>query len=156
MVLKKLRSYLDDNGIEYLVISHSQAFTAQKVAASAHIKGKNIAKTVMVIANEKMIMVVLPANNRVDFEKLQDAIGVVNIWLADEKEFKDAFPSCETGAMPPFGNLYDMDVYVDESLRGDHDIAFNAGSHTDLIQLHYGDFERLVKPKILNFSVMLA
>lgn len=156
MVLKKLRKYLDDNNIEYLVISHSQAFTAQKIAAAAHIKGRNIAKTVMVVVDGKTAMTVLPADERVDFELLQDAIRSVNVWLPDEKEFKDKFPSCETGAMPPFGNLYDMDVYVSESLTGDHEIAFNAGSHTELVQMQYGDFERLVKPKILKFSVNLV
>lgn len=110
----------------------------------------------MVVADGKMAMTVLPANDRVDFELLQDALGVVNIWLPEEKEFKDRFPSCETGAMPPFGNLYDMDVYVAESLAGDHEIAFNAGSHTELVQMQYRDFEQLVKPKILNFSVALV
>ena len=156
MVLEKLRKYLDDNHVEYIVISHSQAFTAQKIAAAVHIKGKNIAKTVMIVADGKMAMAVLPANDRVDFELLQDALGVVNIWLPDEKEFKDKFPNCETGAMPPFGNFYDMDVYVSESLTGDHEIAFNAGSHTELVQMQYSDFERLVKPKILNFTVALV
>lgn len=156
MVLEKLRKYLDENDVEYIVITHSQAFTAQKIAATAHIKGQNIAKTVMVMVDGKMAMAVLPANDRVDFELLQDTLGVVNVWLPDEKEFKDRFPSCETGAMPPFGNLYDMDVYASESLTGDHEIAFNAGSHTELIQMQYQDFERLVKPKVLNFSATLV
>ena len=156
MVLKKLREYLDDNNVAYFVISHSQAFTAQKIAAAAHIKGKNIAKTVMVVADGKMAMAVLPANERVNFEVLQDALGVVKVRLPNENEFKDRFPSCETGAMPPFGNLYGMDVYVTESLAGDHEIAFNAGSHTELIQMQYQDFERLVKPQVLNFSVASA
>ena len=154
MVLEKLRKYQDENKVEYLVISHSPAYTAHNIAESAHIKGQNIAKTVMVVAEGKMVMAVLPANDKVDFELLQDALGVVNVWLPDEKEFKDKFPNCETGAMPPFGNLYDMDVYVSEHLTGDHLIAFNAGSHTELIQMQYADFERLVQPKVLDFTVV--
>ncbi len=156
MVLEKLRNYLDDNHVEYLIISHSQAFTAQKIAASAHIKGKNIAKTVIIVADGKMAMAVLPANDKVDFELLQDALGVVNVWLPDEKAFKDTFPGCETGAMPPFGNLYDLDVYVAETLTGDHEIAFNAGTHTELVQMKYSDYERLVQPKIMKFTAALT
>jgi Ala-tRNA(Pro) deacylase len=63
-------------------------------------------------------------------------------------------PGCETGAMPPFGNLYGLPVYVDQTLTRDEEIDFNAGSHTELLQLAYADFERLVKPQVTSFGVL--
>ena len=152
MPLNKLKAFLDDNHIEYIVISHSQAFTAQKIAASAHIKGRDLAKTVMIKIDGKMAMVVLPASRSVDFNFLKEVLGRKNIIMATESEFKDLFPSCETGAMPPFGNLYQMDVFVDQSLAGDHEISFNAGSHTELVKMQYSDYERLVNPILISFS----
>jgi Ala-tRNA(Pro) deacylase len=152
MPAAKLKEYLDQNNIKYVVIIHSPAFTAQEVAASAHISGKDLAKTVMVKADGKMAMAVLPASARIDFDLLKDVTGAKKLELATEKEFKDMFPQCDTGAMPPFGNLYDMDVYVAESLTEDEEIAFNAGSHTELVKLEYSDFERLVKPKVCHFA----
>jgi Ala-tRNA(Pro) deacylase len=152
MPINKLKTFLDDNDIEYIVISHSPAFTAQKIAAAAHIKGKDIAKTVMTFIGGRMAMVVLPASKIIDFDHLKEVLGSKDIRMASEQEFKDFFPSCETGAMPPFGNLYDMDVFVDQSLVGDHEIAFNAGSHTELIQMQYRDYEKLVVPKIISFT----
>ena len=151
MPVKKLKDFLDSNNIKYVVISHSTAYTAQEVAASSHIPGKEMAKTVMVKIDDKMAMAVLPAAFKVDFDLLKETIGAGNIELADEYEFKDMFPECEVGAMPPFGNLYGMDVYMAESLVEEEEIAFNAGSHTELIKLAYKDFERLVKPKVLKF-----
>jgi len=151
MPLKKLKTFLDDNGIEFIVISHSQAFTTQKIAAAAHIKGKDIAKTVIAKIDGEMAMVVLPASKLIDFHNLKEVLGSNEVSMASESEFNDLFPSCETGAMPPFGNLYDMEVYVDQSLVGDHEIAFNAGSHTELVQMQYRDYEKLVSPKIINF-----
>lgn len=153
MPVKKLREFLDRHQIKYVTISHSQAFTAQQIAASAHIPGKELAKTVMVKLDGKMAMAVLPASFQVDFELLKEATGARRVELADEEEFKYLFPQCEVGAMPPFGNLYDMDVYVAESLTEDREIAFNAGSHTELIRMAYIDFERLVQPKVLTFSM---
>ncbi len=100
-----------------------------------------------------MAMAVLPASYRVDFGQLKEASGAGKAELATEEEFKDLFPECDVGAMPPFGNLYGMEVYAAETLAEDEKIAFNAGSHTEIIQLAYGDFERLVKPKVLRFSV---
>ena len=135
-----------------MVITHSQAFTAQQVAASAHISGKEIAKTVMIKVNGEMAMAVLPGSYLVDFSLLKEAIGTDDIRLAGEQEFKELFPDCQNGAMPPFGNLYGMKVYVAKALVDDHQIAFNAGTHTQLVQLAYKDFERLVKPQILEFS----
>jgi Ala-tRNA(Pro) deacylase len=152
MPVKKLMEYLDSHNINYVTISHSPVFTAQEIAASAHIPGKELAKTVMVKIDGKMAMAVLPASYRIDFDLLKEAAGAGTIELASEKEFEDLFPDCEVGAMPPFGNLYGMDVFAAASLAEDTDIAFNAGSHSELIRLPYKDFERLVRPKVLKFS----
>jgi Ala-tRNA(Pro) deacylase len=148
MPVKKLKEFLDANGVKYLTISHSKAFTAQEVAASAHIKGKDLAKTVIVKVEGKMAMVVVPASFHVDLSLLRETVGGAPVQLASEAEFRPLFPDCETGAMPPFGNLYGMDVFVAARLAEDEEIAFNAGSHTELVQMAYKDFERLVKPRV--------
>jgi Ala-tRNA(Pro) deacylase len=152
MPAKMLKDFLDQNKIKYVTITHSLSYTAQEIAASAHIKGKGLAKTVLVKISGKMSMTVLPASYRIDFDKLKEIIGTEDIRLANEQEFKDRFPGCEVGAMPPFGNLYNLDTYVAASLVEDEEIAFNSGTHTELIRMQYNDFERLVKPKILRFS----
>ena len=152
MHAEKLKNFLDENKIEYIVISHSSAYTAQAVAATAHISGREMAKTVIIRVDGKTAMAVLPASCKVDFALLKKSIGAKIIELATESEFEDLFPDCELGAMPPFGNLYDMDVYVAEKLAQDNKIFFNACSHRELIKLAYGDFERLVKPKIVKFA----
>ena len=153
MACKKLIQYLDENNVKYITVTHSQAFTAQQVAASAHIKGREMAKTVVIKINGKMAMAVLPANFHVDFHLLKEITGNENVELAHESEFKGLFDDCETGAMPPFGNLFGLDVYVAQTLAEDEEIAFNAGNHSELIKMSYSDFEHLVKPKILRFSV---
>lgn len=152
MPAKRLREFLDTNKIKYVSITHSSAYTAQEIAASAHIPGKELAKTVILKIDGKIIMAVLPASYKVDFELLKEATGASNIRLADEHEFVDKFPGCEPGAMPPFGNLYGIDIYVAKSLTEDEEIAFNAGTHTELIKMSYKDFEKLVNPKIIEFS----
>ncbi len=155
MPLARLCAFLDANNVKYVTIRHSRAYTAQEVAASAHIPGREIAKTVMARMNGIMVMVVLPADSQIDFDVLREQLGAQTLELAPEADFKDLFPHCETGAMPPFGNLYGMDVYVAESLAEDEKIAFNAGSHTELIQMDYADFERLVQPTVLRFSTLV-
>jgi Ala-tRNA(Pro) deacylase len=152
MPVKKLLEFLDANNVRYITIRHSTAFTSQEIAAKAHISGKKLAKTVMIKIDGKMAMAVLPASYNIDFNSLKEIFGTGNVLLATEPEFKNRFPDCELGAMPPFGNLYDMEVYVAESLTFDKEIAFNAGSHTELIKLSYADYERLVKPRIFKFS----
>lgn len=154
MPIGKLTNFLDDQHVKYVTIQHSKAFTAQEVAASAHIPGKELAKTVIVEIDGSTAMAVLPASYRINLGRLKEASGAKQVQLASEDDFKDLFPGCETGAMPPFGNLYDMDVYVEESLMDDDEIAFNAGSHTELIKLSYQDFERLVHPKIARFTTL--
>ncbi len=152
MPVRKLKEFLDREGVKYVVIQHSPAFTAQEIAASAHVPGGELAKTVMVKVDGKMAMAVLPASLKVSFDRLQEAAGAQDARLADEAEFQDMFPGCEVGAMPPFGNLYDMEVYVSERLAEDDEIAFNAGSHTELIRLAYADFNRLVQPKTAKIA----
>ena len=152
MPAKQIKDFLNSNNIKYVAITHSSAYTAQEIAASAHIPGKELAKTVILKVDGKMIMAVLPASYKVNFELFKEATGASTIRLADEHEFVDKFPGCEPGAMPPFGNLYGVDVFVAKSLTEDEEIAFNAGTHTELIRMSYKDFEKFVKPKILEFS----
>ena len=155
MPLAKLRDFLDKEKVKYVTISHSTAYTAQDIAASAHIPGKELAKTVMVKIDGRMAMVILPASYRVDFDLLRQASGATLVEMATEDEFKDLFPGCNVGAMPPFGNLYGIPVFVAKSLAEDEEIAFNAGSHSELIKLRYEDFERLVKPTVARLSLKL-
>ena len=155
MPTQRLKEFLDSNKVKYVAISHSQAFTAQEIAASAHIPGRQLAKTVMVTLDGEMAMAVLPATDQVDLRLLKKATGVKKAKLAGEKEFKDLFPDCEIGAMPPFGNLYDLEVYVAANLAEGVEIAFNAGSHTELIRMAYADFERLVEPKVAELSLVV-
>ena len=152
MPLTKLRAFLDSHNVPYTVISHSVAYTAQGIAATAHISGKELAKTVMLKIDDKLAMAVLPASALVDLPSLKGVAAAGSVSLANEADFKDKFPDCETGAMPPFGNLYDMEVFVDESLTLDKEIAFNAGSHRELVRMSFEDFLRLVKPTIANFA----
>ena len=152
MPTTKLLQYLDTNHIPYQIIHHSKAYTAQQIASSAHIPGREMAKTVIVKAGGKLLMIVLPASYKLDFDLLANSLGVKKVTLATEREFKDIFDECETGAMPPFGNLYGMDVYFAESLIDDEEIVFNSGNHTELIRLGIDDFDRLVHPKVLHCS----
>ncbi len=152
MPVQTLKKFLDKHGIKYLTIKHSPAFTAKEIAASAHVSGKELAKTVMIRVNGQMAMAVLPSTLQLDFDVVRNALSAKDVELATEREFKSLFPDCDVGAMPPFGNLYDMDVYVDETLREDEEIAFNAGTHTELVKLAYRDFERLVKPEVLRLA----
>lgn len=152
MPLKKLQAYLDRHQIEYITIRHSLAYNAQRIAATTHIPGKEMAKTVIVKIDGRMAMAVLPASYLINLQWLKEATGANLVQLASEMEFKDRFPNCEVGAMPPFGNLFDMEVYVAESLAEDEEIFFNAGTHVELIRMAYSDFERLVEPVVLRFS----
>lgn len=152
MPVKKLKEFLDSHKVKYISMTHSPAFTSQEIAAAAHISGKQLAKTVIVKVNNRLAMVVLPANDQINFAKLREMTGSSNIELANESEFKDKFAGCEVGAMPPFGNLYDMPVFVSSHLSQQENILFNAGSHSELVQLPFRDFERLVKPKIVAFA----
>jgi len=152
MPVKQLKEFLDREKIKYVSIVHSTAYTAQEVAASAHITGKELAKVVIVELDHRMAMAVLPANRKIVLQDLREVTGSEEVKFASEEEFKKRFPDCETGAMPPFGNLYGMDVYLAEELMHHEEIAFNAGSHTEVIKMAYKDFDRLVRPRVMSFT----
>ena len=153
MPVEKLKRFLDEKRVKYVSIKHSLAYTAQEIAASAHIHGKELAKTVIVRLDGKTAMAVLPASRRIDMELLRAAAKSKSAELASEQEFRDLFPGCSLGAMPPFGNLYGMDVFTDTALAADEEIAFNAGSHTELIRMDYKSFAELVKPVLAKIAV---
>ena len=152
MPMRKLAQFLDENRVRYVRISHSPAFTAQEIAASAHIPGKELAKTVVVKVDDEMAMAVLPATCQVDLEQLRRGLGASKVELAGEEEFRGIFSGCELGAMPPFGNLFGMRVFVAQELTEDDQIAFNAGSHTELVKMSFDDFSRLVEPRVLDIA----
>ena len=152
MPARKMREFLNKNDIRYVTIQHSPAFTAQGVAASAHVPSKEMAKIVMLDIDGKMAMAVLPASFQVNFDQLKEALNAGSISLLHENDFKDRFPDCEPGAMPPFGNLYGMPVFVAESLAEDEYIAFSAGSHHEVVLMTYADYQRLVAPSIVQFT----
>jgi Ala-tRNA(Pro) deacylase len=153
MPVRRLKEFLDRERVKYVVLSHSPAYTAQEIAAATHIPGKEVVKAVMVKIDGRLAMAVLPASYRVDLDRLRAETRARSVELASEAEFKERFPECDIGAMPPFGNLYEMEVYAAPVLREDREIAFNAGSFTEMVRLSYPDFERLVKPKIVDFAV---
>ena len=152
MPVKKLKDYLDSQNVKYVTITHSPAYTAQEVAASAHVSGRELAKTVLLDFDGKHAMAVLPANQKIVLQDLREITGHEDLKLASEEELKELFADCEVGGMPPFGNLYGMDVFVAPALGENEQIAFNAGSHTELMKMAYKDFERLVKPKVMSFT----
>lgn len=151
---ERLEAYLRENGVPYQSQHHPRAITAQEVAATEHVPGKMFAKTVMVVPadEEKAVMLVLPAPHHVNPEKAAAALGASEVRLAGEEDFESAFPDCEVGAMPPFGNLYDVPVYADRTLAEDETIVFRAGTHTDTMSVAYEDFERLVEPTLAEFA----
>jgi Ala-tRNA(Pro) deacylase len=153
MSFQKLKEVLDEKKIKYVTIIHSPAFSTQEVAAAAHIPGGEMAKPVMVKIDGEIAMVVLPASMKVDFGRLLDATGAAEVELAHEREFAHLFPDCPVGTMPPFGNLFGLRTFVAEELAEETEIAFNAGSATELIKLAYRDYERLVKPRVLPFRI---
>jgi len=156
MSVARLKDFLDSYGVRYIVISHSIAYTAQGIAALAHIPGKELAKTVIVKLDGKLAMAVLPASRQVDLPSLRAAANAKTAELASEMEFRPSFPDCETGAMPPFGNLYGMAVFADESLVQDEEIAFNAGSHRELFRMKFNDYLHLVRPAIMKLAAPVA
>ena len=152
-MVQQLKEFLDSRGVKYVSIKHSLAYTAQEVAASAHVSGKEMVKTLVVKLDGKQALVALPANEKADLTHIKEATGAKSAELATEQEFGSRFPGCDVGAMPPFGNLYGMDTYVTESLTRDREIAFNAGTHTEVIRLSYADYERLATPGVIRSPV---
>lgn len=146
---KAIKDFLTRNQVKFEIVKHSPAFTAQQVAASAHIPGKNLAKTVIIKIDGKLAMVVEPAHMKVNLDALKRQLNAQRVDVATEAEFRSKFPECEVGAMPPFGKLYNMDVFVSDNLSHTDEISFNAGTHAELIKMSYQDFFKLVKPKIV-------
>jgi Ala-tRNA(Pro) deacylase len=152
MSAKSLTAYLDKNQVSYTTITHTPAFTAQEIADSAHVPGGELAKTVMVKLDDRIVEAVLPATHQLDLESFRTSTGAEKVELATETEFEDYFPDCEVGAMPPCGNIYGVDVYMSPSLKSGRLILFNAGSHSELISMLYKDYEKLVHPSIVPLS----
>lgn len=151
-ISKKIKTYLDKNKIKYSTMKHKEAFTAQEIAAAQHIPGKQVVKTVLVKADDKYILAVLPAVHMVNFDSLKKVLKAKKVSLASEDDISKLIPDFEVGAMPPFGNMFDLPVYADSLLKEDKDIVFNAGSHTDMIKIKYKDFEKLANPVIGEFG----
>ena len=149
MLSPRLHNFLDDAHAPYTALEHPRTVTAQETANVTHIGNRHFAKTVMLKVEGKLAMMVMPAAYRVDLTRLSRALGGPVVELADETEFRNAFADCEVGAMPPFGHLYGMPVYVDSRLADEPEIAFNAGSHTDVVRMPYAEFERLAQPELL-------
>jgi Ala-tRNA(Pro) deacylase len=149
---ERLESYLRQQQVAFDVQQHRTAYTAQEVAETEHIPGRLVAKTVVAWADGQLVLLVLPASLQVELARLNAALGAKATRFAHEAEFIDAFPDCEVGAMPPFGNLYDLPVYTDKSLTEDEVIVFPAGTHTETMSLRYADYAQLVKPTIVEFA----
>ncbi|MBC2606345.1 aminoacyl-tRNA deacylase [Pelagicoccus albus] len=154
MAIARITEYLDLHRIKYQRITHSPAYTAQEVAAKAHVSGWELAKTVMVKLDDELVMTVLPASEQVDLGYLAEIVGSKKVTLAEEGEFMDFFPGCDVGAIPPFGNLYNLKVFVAPELAEDEYIFFSAGTHTELVRLAYEDFEWLVEPEMVPLAVL--
>jgi Ala-tRNA(Pro) deacylase len=155
-ISRRIREFLDENDIQYEWLPHPQAYTSQEVAHSLHISGKRLAKTVLVDADGCLIMAVLPASRRLSLSKLQDGLQAKRIEMLAESELAELFPDCDLGAIPPFGNLYGMDVWVDGSVAESDELVFTAGTHRDAIRMRYSDFASLVNPRVGQFAEMLS
>lgn len=149
----RLKTYLEENGVDYQVLYHPRVYTAQEVAAAQHVSGKELAKVVMIKVDNELAMMVLPASRMLDMDKLKRVFHGRRTKLALEEEFQGLFPDCEIGAMPPFGNLYDLRVYVDTALAERPHIVFQAGSHVETISMAYTDFANLVHPEVADFVI---
>ena len=150
-ISRTLKEYLDREHVHYEVLSHPEAFRAVAIAQTLHTPEKEMAKVVIVKVDEQFVMTVLPASSQVDFHRLKDVFMTNHVRLATEEEFKDLFPDCELGAMPPLGTLYGLPVYVDRSLTGDDEIVFEGGTHSEAIRMRYWDFAALVFPVVAEF-----
>jgi Ala-tRNA(Pro) deacylase len=151
MLATRLKEFLRKNNVNFETIVHPNVYTAQGVAAATHTPGKEFAKTVILNVDGAFAMAVLPAADVVDLALLEKDLGAAKVRMADECEFASLFPDCEVGAMPPFGPLYNLPVYADETLAEDDWIVFNAGSHREAIRMAFQDFKRLVDPKLMKF-----
>ncbi len=153
MPTRRIKQFLNDHGVKYVTIIHSPAFTAQEIAAAAHVRGKDFAKSVVVKLDERLALAVVPASVKIDLALVREVTGVQRVELANEADFVAHFPECEPGAMPPFGNLYGMPVYVDDHLGDNREITFNAGTHSELIRMRFRDFIRIVEPQVVPLTM---
>ena len=151
---KQLIDCLDQNKVQYEILHHSEAVTAQRIAQAEHIKGRHQAKVVILKSGDQHLMVVLPADHHIDPEKIEKAIGKP-VSISRENEFKSLFPDSAVGAMPPLGNLYGLPTYVDKHLAEQDYIVFEAGTHTEAIKMSYSDYEKIVKPKVEDLGIKL-
>ena len=151
-IATKVKKFLDKEHIGYQILEHSLAYTAMEIAGTQHVPGKQMIKSVIVKADGKFIMCVLPAIHLVDFKKLKKITKAKELDLAQETEVGKLFPEFELGAEPPFGQLYGLTVYVDKMLQENDEIVFNAGTHTDMVKMKYQDFLRLTKPIVADFG----
>jgi len=155
-VSQRIRDYLDSQHVSYECVPHAQAFAAQEVAQSLHVPGRRFAKPIVLEADGRLLMAVLPATHRLDLRELKEKLGVDDLALVPEGELAKFCPDCELGALPPFGHLYGMDVWVDKTLGESEEIIFNAGSHTDAIRMKYADFARIATPHLARFAERVA
>jgi Ala-tRNA(Pro) deacylase len=153
MVPASISRYLEQHGVNFSVVEHSVAYTAQEEAAATHVPGREWAKAVVCMVDDQPTLAVLPADHLVDFARLREACGARTVRLASEGELRPLYSDCEVGAMPPFGPLYKQPVVIDRTLTSDPEIVFNGGSHRDAIRMRYRDFAELVKPTIADFGV---
>jgi Ala-tRNA(Pro) deacylase len=149
---EQLETYLRENNVPYEVQHHPLAYTSQRVAQSEHIPGKLLIKVVVVYGDDRMALLALPASLRVDLHKAAAALGAKTVRLATEDEFADKFADCEVGAVPPFGNLYGLPLYMAKVLEEDETVFFEAGTHTDTISVTYEDFQRLAQPVVADIA----
>ncbi len=155
-VLERIENFLDDLRVPFARSAHAPAFTAREVSEAENVSSRKIAKTVVLVADGAFVMAVLPADSIVDIQELRRALGATHLRLATEVEIGQLFPDCELGAMPPFGNLYGLPVYAEVSLAQQHTIAFNAGTHRDVVYMNFSDFRRAVNPVMLPFARRVA
>jgi Ala-tRNA(Pro) deacylase len=151
-LLETLRVFLDKNHAEYTHTNHPQAYTAREVASAEHLPSREVAKTVVVFGDERYHMVVVPASRLVDFQEVRHTLGLTHARLATEVEVGQLFPDCELGAMPPLGNLYGMPVYLDSSLADEEMIAFNGGTHRDVVHMRTDEYRSLVHPMVISLA----
>ena len=148
---QRLRSFLDSHHAHYTLTTHATAFTAREVAAAEHLPPREVAKTVVIFGDGTYQMIVIPASKLVDFHEVRPTLGLAQVRLATEDELAKLFPDCELGAAPPFGDLYGFPVYLDASLAGQDTIAFNVGTHREVIHTRMVEYRRLVSPHIISF-----
>src|SRR5467141_81393 len=151
---KRLIDCLNENKVQYEILHHAEAVTAQRIAQAEHVKGRHQAKVVMLKSGDQHLIVMLPADHHIGLEKVEKAIGK-SVSLGKENDFKSLFPDSAIGAMPPFGNLYGLRTYVDKHLTEQDYIVFEAGTHTDAIIMNYRDYEKIVNPQVEDLSIKL-